>query len=578
MADGTAEGRRGAIDAAGPLGAIDIMGLAGGEEGWPEGYLKHGFGAETAALRQAVERWGFAGLGRVADVGCGFGRWSPFLAEVNDAVVGYERNARGVALGARLAALFALTNLTFEAADIAALPVPAESFDGAWCCNVLQFTDRGAVLHEINRVLRTGGRLAILKYNGVGGVLETFAAGYARGGLGDRNAQFALRCLRRGPLHDGRDNYGSVDTAARMLEGFGFALAETPGAFFRPGEARGSEIDPQELAARLESDAAFRDEFIKRPDLANAFPVVLDLVTTKVRDLPPRTPARRGAIDAVGPLAAVDLVALAGSEAGWPPGYLAKGFGADAASLRRVVERWGFARLGRVADLGCGYGRWSVFLAEVNEEVVGFETRPAAVALGEKLAAAFGLTNLAFETAELADLPAEAASFDAAWCWNALQFADRGQVLREINRILRLGGRLGVFKYPGVGGVLQTFLAGHARGGLADRAAQFALRCLRRGPRYDGRDNFGSIGTAGPMLEGFGFTLEAGPSVAFDPDGGAEAGADLEALATSLETDEGFRHALAQGGSPAAGFPVALDLVATKSRELDLKELGRSAG
>src|SRR5665213_155503 len=235
MSNADGPSRHGAVDAAGPLRAIDIVELAGGEGGWPEGYLPHGFGAETAALRQAIDRWGFGRLGRVADVGCGFGRWSPFLAEVNDEVVGYERNAKGVALGGRLADLFALTNLHFERADITALPVEAATFDGVWCCNVLQFTDRGAVLHELNRVLRSGGRLAILKYNGVGGVLETFYAGCARGGLGDHNAQFALRCLRRGPLHDGRDNYGSVETASRMLEGFGFALDEAPSATFRAG-------------------------------------------------------------------------------------------------------------------------------------------------------------------------------------------------------------------------------------------------------------------------------------------------------------------------------------------------------
>ncbi len=311
MADADTASRHGAIDAAGPLRAIDIVALAGGEAGWPEGYLSHGFGAETAGLRQVVERWGFARLGRVADVGCGFGRWSPFLAEVNDEVVGYDRNARGAALGAQLAALFRLTNLTFERADIGALPDEGGLFDGAWCCNVLQFTDRGAVLHELNRVLRIGGRLAILKYNGVGGVLETFFAGYARGGLGDHNAQFALRCLRRGPLHNGRDNYGSVETAAGMLEGFGFALAESPSATFRSEGARETDVDLEALATRLESDQAFRDDFVKRPAFADTFPVVLDLVATKTRELAPRPPVRRGKVDAVGPLAAFDV-------GGWP--------------------------------------------------------------------------------------------------------------------------------------------------------------------------------------------------------------------------------------------------------------------
>ena len=270
----------------GSLGAFDLFGLSGDEAGWPAGYLANGFGGEAAYFRRAVRRRGFAGLGRVADAGAGFGRWSPFLAEVNDEVVAFDRNPRGVELGRKLADRFALDNLRFEQADLAALPAADAAFDGVWCNNVLQFTDRGAVLREFNRVLPVGGSLAILMFNGGGGVLETFFGGYARGGLEDHGARFALQCLKNGPLHNGRANYGTIQSAQPMLAQFGFALKERPQARFR---SRGTRIDGGEdlaaLARRLESDAAFRDDFARRPRFADAFPVTLDLLAIKRRDL-----------------------------------------------------------------------------------------------------------------------------------------------------------------------------------------------------------------------------------------------------------------------------------------------------
>jgi SAM-dependent methyltransferase len=288
MPDDDPATRRGRIDSAGPLRELDIVELAGSETGWPPGYLAKGFGADAATFRRAVARFKFFRLGRVADVGCGFGRWSPFLAEANDEVIGFERNEKGVEIGRKLARLFGLANLHFQEADITALPSPSSSFDGAWCCNVLHLTDRGKVLSELNRILRPGGRLGILKYLGAGGVLEKFRRDYAQGGLMDRNAQFALQWLAHGPQFNGLHNFGDLGSAAPMLEEFGFSLDGLPNATF--GSARRERtptIDLQSLAIDLANDEAFRNRFVNQTELAHDFPISIDLVAIKQRDLAP---------------------------------------------------------------------------------------------------------------------------------------------------------------------------------------------------------------------------------------------------------------------------------------------------
>ena len=105
--------RRGDIDAVGPLASFDLLAFADGVDHlvtWLSRQRNFGAAARSR-FRQGVDRWGFRGLGRIADVGAGYGRWAAFLAEENGEVLGFERNEKGVALARRLASHFALSNL-----------------------------------------------------------------------------------------------------------------------------------------------------------------------------------------------------------------------------------------------------------------------------------------------------------------------------------------------------------------------------------------------------------------------------------------------------------------------------------
>jgi ubiquinone/menaquinone biosynthesis C-methylase UbiE len=78
-------------------------------------------------------------------------------------------------------------------------------------------------------------------------------------------------------------------------------------------------------------------------------------------------------------------------------------------------------------------------------EVVGIDLAPSQVANGETLAHERGLSNLRFQVADVAALPFPDASFDAAFSSNALEYlADPGSGLRELRRVLKVGGVIGI--------------------------------------------------------------------------------------------------------------------------------------
>ncbi|MEO8927235.1 MAG: class I SAM-dependent methyltransferase [Caulobacteraceae bacterium] len=286
--------RHGNIDALGSLLELDLLKLAESETQWPANFgQKPRY--EALHFRRFIERWGFENLGRVADVACGSGLWSAFLAEVNDEVVGYDRNELSVAFGGSLAKTFGLTNLRFEPADITALPTLGGTFDGVWCQNVLNLTDRGRLLDEMNRVMRVGARAAILGYNCAGRVLDKFFIGFERGGITDPLAQFNLRTLENGPLHNGENNYGAPESISAVLEECGFALEGSPLVTGPTQES--AQPDWEELrvlARRLQSDGAFCAEFVKNPDFAKTFPGNISFIAIKRHDLGTLAAAKRG--------------------------------------------------------------------------------------------------------------------------------------------------------------------------------------------------------------------------------------------------------------------------------------------
>jgi ubiquinone/menaquinone biosynthesis C-methylase UbiE len=113
----------------------------------------------------------------------------------------------------------------------------------------------------------------------------------------------------------------------------------------------------------------------------------------------------------------------------------------------------------RLIDCGCGPGSITVDLAQTVEPgaVIGVDLRENALTHGRKLAQERGISNIAFTSASIYQLPYDDASFDAAFASSVLQhLAAPLAGLKEIRRVLKPGGVTGIvdgsstitFRYP----------------------------------------------------------------------------------------------------------------------------------
>ena len=112
---------------------------------------------------------------------------------------------------------------------------------------------------------------------------------------------------------------------------------------------------------------------------------------------------------------------------------------------RTYVDRLraiGFEGMDRVLDAGCGFGQWSMALAELNRQVVGSDICEQRVEWATRIAEVLDKKNVEFLPSTLTELSFDDASFDAVFCYGVLFLSDVRRALTEFRRVLRPGGRL----------------------------------------------------------------------------------------------------------------------------------------
>ena len=115
-------------------------------------------------IPQAANFAGSRGL-KVLEIGCGLGTDGAQFAKAGAAYTGVDLTEAAIELARRRFELFELPG-SFRTADAERLDVPDDSFDLVYSHGVLHHTpDTAAAISEIHRVLKPGGRAAVMLYH-----------------------------------------------------------------------------------------------------------------------------------------------------------------------------------------------------------------------------------------------------------------------------------------------------------------------------------------------------------------------------------------------------------------------------
>jgi ubiquinone/menaquinone biosynthesis C-methylase UbiE len=100
-----------------------------------------------------------------------------------------------------------------------------------------------------------------------------------------------------------------------------------------------------------------------------------------------------------------------------------------------------------VLEIGCGSGVHARLLAQAGARVTAVDLTPTAVAMTRRRLELNGLEAVVLE-ADAEQLPLADDSFDFVWSWGVIHHSeDTSQVIAEIARVLRPGGRVALMVY-----------------------------------------------------------------------------------------------------------------------------------
>jgi ubiquinone/menaquinone biosynthesis C-methylase UbiE len=158
---------------------------------------------------------------RVLDIACGTGEPSITIARLlqgTGEVVGVDLSGGPLAVAGERAKQHGLSNVRFQQADVHHLPFPANSFDRITSrLGVMFFADLPRSLQEMHRVLKPGGRVALLAWG-------KFDQPYFATTIG--TILKMLPNIQLSATGEGMNKFGTPDVLAAQMREAGFAQVQ----------------------------------------------------------------------------------------------------------------------------------------------------------------------------------------------------------------------------------------------------------------------------------------------------------------------------------------------------------------
>lgn len=164
----------------------------------------------------------------------------------------------------------------------------------------------------------------------------------------------------------------------------------------------------------------------------------------------------------------------------------------------RLGETLGLPRKSVVLDAGCGEGFVAQRMAErFHLRVLGVDLHTPSITLAQRSAQARPNRDITFVQGDYARLPFASASFDGAYTMETLvHAADPIVALKEINRVLKPGGKLVLFEYSIAPPSMRTRAQERIWHGIAVGSAMHSLTNFEHGRFPDILTRAGFLGVS----------------------------------------------------------------------------------
>ncbi|MCL5407575.1 MAG: class I SAM-dependent methyltransferase [Patescibacteria group bacterium] len=132
-----------------------------------------------------IQKIGFVGKDtKVLDAACGAGVWAIAASYLNQEVMGIDSTERYLAVAKDINTKFKRKNLKLSLGKLEKLPYSNEYFDYIICYDAWMYTNRLESLKEMDRVLKSSGKIYLGSIAGLGWYLAMLVQGFKKG---DRN-------------------------------------------------------------------------------------------------------------------------------------------------------------------------------------------------------------------------------------------------------------------------------------------------------------------------------------------------------------------------------------------------------
>ena len=122
--------------------------------------------------------------------------------------------------------------------------------------------------------------------------------------------------------------------------------------------------------------------------------------------------------------------------------FLRRIYGEGLMKYQDRLHAIGFSEHDHVLDAGCGYGQWSLALAEMNRKVSSCDISSLRIDFLSDLTKNLELTNIDLKVSGIDVMPYPDDCFDAVFCYGVIFLTPWRQSLAELTRVLKPGGKL----------------------------------------------------------------------------------------------------------------------------------------